>query len=121
MKKLLAGALATAALMTAALALSAGGALAQERTTAPGYNFNINVFITAKGVTLDRSVAKRGWLLHFLVHNETTKPIRFEVGGLKSSSPIKPGKIGKVGAYADTRGQYIYKVDNVRRGYFQVV
>jgi hypothetical protein len=120
MKRRLACIVAVGALMTGALAVVPGGALAQQRTTAPGYNFTINVYISAKGVILDRSVAKRGWLAHFLIHNRSLKPVVFEVGGLKSKV-IAPGKTGKVGAYLDTRGQYIYKVDNILRGYFQVV
>lgn len=120
MKKLLTGLVVAVAMVVPILAVSPVDALAQTRTTAPGYNFKINVYITAKGVTLDRSVAKRGWLAHFVVHNNTTKPVQFEVGGLKSKQ-IPPGKTGKVGAYLDTRGQFVYKVDNILRGYFQVV
>ncbi len=120
MKRVLIGFLASGAMVLAMLTVGSAGALAQQRTTAPGYNFKINVYISAKGVILDRSVAKRGWLAHFLVHNNTKKPVEFEVGGLKTKE-IAPGKTGKVGAYLDTRGQYIYKVDDILKGYFQVV
>jgi hypothetical protein len=120
MNKLLVGLFASAAMMAAVLTVGSAGALAREQTTAPGYNFKINVYITAKGVTLDRSVAKRGWLAHFIVHNNTKKPVRFEVGGLKTRL-IAPGKIGRVGAFLDDRGQFDYKVDNHLKGYFQVV
>jgi hypothetical protein len=120
MRKLLIGVLAGALLAAAALTVGSTGALAQSSTTAPGYNFTINVYITNKGVILDRSVAKRGWLAHFLIHNHSSKTVQFEVGGLKSKK-IPPGKTGKVGAYLDDRGQFDYKVDNVLRGYFQVV
>jgi hypothetical protein len=120
MKRRLACFVATAAVMIGALAIVPVGAFAHQQTTAPGYNFTIHVTISATGVVLDRSVVKRGWLAHFLIHNETKKPVIFEVGGLLSKS-IAPGKFGKVGAYCDTRGQYTYKVNNVVRGYFQVV
>jgi hypothetical protein len=120
MKKLLIGAVTGMALLAASLAFT-GGALAQQQTTAPGYNFKINVYITPAGVTLDRSVVKRGWLAHFIIHNKTNKPVVFEVGGLKTGSPVKPGKTGHVGAYCDTRGQFDYYVNHVLRGYFQVV
>jgi hypothetical protein len=121
MKKLLICGLASVTMCAASLALAAGVAVAQERTTAPGYNFKINVYITPGGVRLDRSVVKRGWLAHFVIHNATSKPVVFEVGGLKTSSPIKPGKIGKIGAFCDTRGQFKYFVNHILRGFFQVV
>jgi hypothetical protein len=120
MRKLLVGFLVSGAIVTLMLSLGSAGALAQERTTAPGYNFTIHVYITPTGVVLDRSVAKRGWLAHFVIYNKTKKPVQFEVGGLKSKL-IAPGKRGKVGAFLDDRGQFVYKVDNVLRGYFQVV
>ncbi len=107
-------------LSTLALAVAAPAAQAREATTAPGYNFYIGVYITDHGVTLTRSVGKRGWLAHFIVHNKGKKPHRFEVGGLKTKL-IAPGTKTRLGAYLDTRGQYAYKVDNKLRGYFTVV
>ena len=103
--------------LAAALAVAPAPAVA---TTSPAYNFTIVVKITDKGVILDRSVAKRGWLAHFTILNKTRHPVRFEVGGLKTK-PIQPGKKARLGAYLDTRGQYPYKVDDKLRGYFQVV
>jgi hypothetical protein len=116
MKKLL----LALALLSATLAVTAPGAPARGTTTAPGYNFYIGVYITGRGVTLSRSVGKRGWLAHFIVHNRDTKPHRFEVGGLRTKL-IAPGKKVRLGAYLDTRGQYAFKVDNKLRGYFTVV
>jgi hypothetical protein len=107
------------AVAAAAVAVAAPASLARDATTSPGYNFQINVFITDQGVTLSRSVAKRGWRAHFVIVNRSKKPHVFDVGGLKSAS-IAPGQKGKVGAYLDTRGQYPYKVDNKTRGYFTV-
>jgi len=80
-------------------------------TTAPAYNFQIRVLVTNTGVILDRSVAKRGWLAHFLIQNRSSATIRFEVGGL-TSKPIQPGRVGKLGAFLDTRGRYTYHVEN---------
>lgn len=100
--------------------LVAAPSLARTTTTAPAYNFTIHVTITNNGVTLDRSVAKRGWLAHFQILNKSSKAVRFDVGGLQTKL-IPPGKSGKVGAFLDTRGQYSYKVDNQVKGYFQVV
>jgi hypothetical protein len=101
-------------------ALAAIVAAPAPATTSPAYNFNIKVTITDGRVVLDRSVAKRGWLAHFIVINKSHKAVRFDVGGLKTKL-IRPGKKGKVGAYLETRGQYEYKVGNKVRGYFQVV
>jgi hypothetical protein len=117
--------LAVIAVATASLAVAAPGSLARAAavtpaTTQPGYNFRINVTITDKGVILDRSVAKRGWLVHFWIRNKGKKSHVFDVGGLKTK-PIAPGKIGKIGSFADTRGQYAYKVDKKTRGYFTVI
>jgi hypothetical protein len=107
------------AVAAAAVAVAAPASLARDATTAPGYNFQIQVFITDHGVTLSRSVAKRGWSAHFVIHNSSKSPHRFDIGGLKSPL-IAPGKKGKVGAFLDTRGQYPYKIDNKTRGYFTV-
>jgi hypothetical protein len=112
--------LVLAGLVAALLVVAPSTGLAQTRTTSPAYNFAIVVNITDKGVVLDRSVAKRGWLAHFIIHNRSARPVRFEVGGLKSKL-IQPGKSSKLGAYLETRGQYAYKVDNKLRGYFQVI
>jgi hypothetical protein len=100
--------------------LVAAPSFARSSTTAPAYNFDIHVTITDNGVVLDRSVAKRGWLAHFIVVNKSRKPVRFNVGGL-TTKLIPPGKQGKVGAFLSDRGQYSYKVDNQVKGYFQVV
>jgi hypothetical protein len=107
------------AVAVASVAIAAPASLGRVATTSPGYNFEINVFITDQGVTLSRSVAKRGWRAHFVIHNQGKKSHVFDVGGLKSRA-IAPGKRAKVGAYLDNRGQYPYKVDNKTRGYFTV-
>jgi hypothetical protein len=107
--------------LAASTALAAPAVSAAPATTAPGYNFKINVYIHKGGqVVLSSSLAKRGWLAHFLIHNQDSKPHTFDVGGLKTKKPIPPGGLGKVGAYLDTRGQYPYKVDGKVRGYFVV-
>jgi hypothetical protein len=106
------------AIAAALLSVAAPSSLAQGNTTSPGYNFKIYVTITDNGVTLSRSVAKRGWLAHFVITNKGTKVHVFDIGGLKRSIPA--GKVGKLGSYLDTRGQYAYKVDNKTRGYFTV-
>ena len=67
-----------------------------------------------------RSLAKRGWLAHFVIHNRDSKPHTFDIGGLHPKKPIPAHGTGKVGAYLDNRGQYAYKVDNKVRGYFVV-
>ena len=72
------------------------------------------------GVVLSRSIAKRGWRAHFVIHNKGTKPHVFDIGGLKTA-PIAPGKKGKLGAFLGDRGKYPYKVDRKIRGYFSVV
>lgn len=106
------------AVATALLAVAAPSSLARSGTTSPGYNFKIAVTITEKSVTLSRSLAKRGWLAHFVITNKGTKVHVFDIGGLKRT--IAPGKVGKIGAYMDTRGQFPYKVDGKTRGYFTV-
>jgi hypothetical protein len=106
------------AVATALLAVAAPSSLARGKTTSPGYNFKIAVTITEKNVTLSRSIAKRGWLAHFVITNKGTKVHVFDIGGLKRT--IAPGKVGKIGAYMDTRGQFPYKVDGKTRGYFTV-
>jgi hypothetical protein len=116
MKKLL----LALALAAAVLVVAAPVSLARQGTTSPAYNFDIHVLITDKGVILDRSVAKRGWLAHFIVTNKSKHAVQFEVGGLKTRV-IQPGKKGKVGAYLESRGQYEYKVGDKTRGYFNVV
>jgi hypothetical protein len=106
------------ALVAALSAVVASPSLARQATTGPAYNFEIHVTVTDGRIVLDRSVAKRGWLAHFIILNKTRKPISFDVGGL--TKVIAPGKKAKIGAFLDTRGQYKYKVDNKVRGYFQV-
>jgi hypothetical protein len=106
------------AVATALLAVAAPSSLARGNTTSPGYNFKIAVTITEKSVTLSRSIAKRGWLAHFVITNKGTKVHVFDIGGLKRT--IAPGKVGKIGSYLDVRGQYPYKVDGKTRGYFTV-
>lgn len=117
--------LAVIAIAGASLAFAAPGSLARgtsvaPNTTQPGYNFRIDVTISAKGVVLSRSIAKRGWLAHFVIHNKTTKPHVFDIGGLKTK-PIAAGAQAKLGSFLDTRGQYAYKVDKKTRGYFTVI
>ena len=114
--------LALTLVLAASLAVAAPVAVsASPATTAPGYNFKINVFISKGGQTvLSSTLAKRGWLAHFVIHNKDTKPHTFDVGGLKTKKPIPPGGTGKVGAYLNDRGQYAYKVDGKTRGYFVV-
>src|SRR5882672_349094 len=107
------------AVATVLFAFAAPASLGRDATTSPGYNFRIEVFITDGGVTLSRSVAKRGWLAHFVIYNRGKKPHRFDVGGLKTRV-IVPGAKGKLGAYLDVRGQFAYKVDNKTRGYITV-
>jgi hypothetical protein len=103
---------------TVLLSVAAPSSLARGNTTSPGYNFRINVTLTDKSVVLSRSLAKRGWLAHFVIANKGTKTHVFDIGGLKRT--IAAGKTGKLGAYLDTRGQYPYKVDGKTRGYFTV-
>jgi hypothetical protein len=112
--------LVVVAALAASLAVAAPSSFARNATTSPGYNFRIDVYVTDSGATLSRSVGKRGWLVHFVVHNRGKKTHVFNVGGLKTA-PIAPGKQGKVGSYLDVRGQFAYKVDNKPRGYFTVV
>ena len=111
--------LAVIAVLAASLVVAAPSSLARSETTSPGYNFKIQVVITDGGVTLSRSIAKRGWLAHFVILNKGKKPHVFDIGGLKTK-PIAPGARGKLGSYLQTRGQYPYKVDNKVRGYFVV-
>jgi len=92
-------------------ALSATGATSAPATTAPAYNFQILVVVTDGAVRLDRSVAKRGWLAHFLIKNKSKQSIRFEIGGLRSKT-VEPGKSGKLGSFLDQRGQFTYHVEN---------
>jgi opacity protein-like surface antigen len=112
--------LLVAVLAVAVLAASGASAPAKVRTTAPGYNFYIGVYITEKQVTLTRSVGRRGWRAHFIVHNKGKARHRFEVGGLKTRW-INPGRKRRLGAQLDVRGQYAYKVDDKLRGYFTVI
>ena len=107
--------LAVLAILAAAIAVAAPSSLA---TTSPGYNFKIAVTLTDNSVTLSRSLAKRGWLAHFVITNKGKKTHVFDVGGLKRT--VKPGKTGKLGAYLETRGQYPIKVDNKPHGFFTV-
>jgi hypothetical protein len=111
--------LAVFAVLAASLVVAAPMSLARGETTSPGYNFTINVTVTDSSVVLSRSVAKRGWLAHFVISNKGKKPHVFDIGGLKTK-PIAPGTKRKLGSYLETRGQYPYKVDNKFRGYFVV-
>jgi hypothetical protein len=110
--------LAAIAVLAASVAVAAPPSHARGNTTAPGYNFRIDVTLTDSSMVLSRSIAKRGWLAHFVIENRGKKTHVFDVGGLKRT--IAPGKKGRLGAYLDTRGQYPIKVDNKRRGYFTV-
>jgi hypothetical protein len=103
----------------ALLSVAAPSSLARGNTTSPGYNFRIDVTLTDTNITLSRSVAKRGWLAHFVITNKGKKAHVFDIGGLKRSVPA--GKKGKLGAYMDTRGQYKYTVDGKYRGSFTVL
>jgi hypothetical protein len=109
------------ALIAAIAAVVAPAVSARSTTTAPGYNFAIHATIKAGGqVTLDRTLAKRGWLAHFIVKNKDTKAHTFNVGGLHPKKPIAPGATAKVGAYLEHRGQFPVKIDGKVRGYFVV-
>ncbi len=112
-------ALTTIAILAASFAVAAPSSLARGTTTSPGYNFKINVTISDTGITLSRSVAKRGWLAHFLIYNKGKKTHVFNIGGLKRS--VASGGHAKLGAYLDTRGQYKYTVDGKYRGSFTVL
>jgi hypothetical protein len=92
-------------------ALASVTVLPAAATTGPAYNFPVTVVVTDKGVILSRSDAKRGWLAHFLIKNKSKQTVRFEVGGLVSS-PVLPGKKGRLGAYLDHRGRFTYSVEN---------
>ena len=83
------------AVAAALLSVAAPSSLAQGTTTSPGYNFRINVTMTDNGVVLSRSLAKRGWLAHFVITNKGTKAHVFDVGGLKRT--VQAGKVGKIG------------------------
>jgi hypothetical protein len=107
------------ALAGALLSVAVPSSLARGNTTSPGYNFRIDVTLTDSTITLSRSVAKRGWLAHFVITNKGKKAHVFNIGGLKRTVPA--GKTGKLGAYMDTRGQYKYKVDGKYRGSFTVL
>jgi hypothetical protein len=113
-------AVAVIAVAVASLAVAAPSSLARGTTTAPGYNFRIDVALSDSDITLSRSVAKRGWLAHFVIRNHGKKAHVFDIGGLKTKR-IAPGGQAKLGSYLDTRGQYPYKVDNKRRGFFTVI
>jgi hypothetical protein len=111
---------AVIALAAASLAVAAPSSLARGTTTSPGYNFRIEVALTDTSITLSRSLAKRGWLAHFVIHNRGKRAHVFDIGGLRTKR-IAPGGTAKLGSYLDTRGQYPYKVDNKRRGFFTVI
>jgi hypothetical protein len=110
--------LVVVAVAAALLTVAAPSSLARGNTTSPGYNFKIYVTVTDKDVVLSRSIAKRGWLAHFVITNKGTKTHVFDIGGLKRT--VAKGKVGKLGSYLDTRGQYPIKVDGKPRGYFTV-
>ena len=107
------------AMAAAVLSIAVPSSLARGNTTSPGYNFRIDVTLTDSSITLSRTVAKRGWLAHFVIVNKGKKTHVFDIGGLKRSVPA--GKTGKLGAYLDTRGQYKYRVDGKYRGSFTVL
>ena len=111
-------ALVTATIAAAALVVAAPAVPARPATTSPGYNFTINVTVKDTDVVMSRSVAKRGWLAHFVITNKGHKTHVFNVGGLKRT--IAVGKKAKLGAYLDQRGQYKIKIDNKTRGFFTV-
>ena len=108
-------ALAVFAILAAVIVVAAPSSLA---TTSPGYNFVIQVTVTDNDMVMSRSVAKRGWLAHFVITNKGHKTHVFDVGGLKRT--IAVGKKAKLGAYLDQRGQYKIKIDNKTRGFFTV-
>ena len=116
--------LATAAL--AATVLPAASARpAGPATTQPTIVINVSIVLTDRAVTFGRSQARRGWGVHFLIANKSTKPMRIDIGGLVSPI-IKPGKRGKVSAVLELRGRYPYKVTlnppGIRaKGWFLVV
>ena len=107
------------AMAGALLSVAAPSSLARGNTTSPGYNFRVDVTITDSGITLSRTVAKRGWLAHFRIQNNGKKTHVFDIGGLKRTVP--PGQLRSLGAYMDTRGQYKYRVDGKYRGSFTVL
>jgi len=113
-------ALVTATIAAAALAVAAPAIPARPATTSPGYNFVINVTVKDTEVIMSRSVAKRGWLAHFVITNKGKKAHVFDVGGLKTK-PIAPGQKRKLGSFLDDRGKFAYKVDGKVRGYFTVL
>jgi hypothetical protein len=113
-------ALVTAMIAAAALVVAAPAVPARPATTSPGYNFTINVTVKDTDVVMSRSVAKRGWLAHFVITNKGTKTHVFDIGGLKTK-PMAPGQKRKLGAFLDDRGQFKYKVDGKVRGYFTVL
>lgn len=104
------------AVLAASISAAAPASLA---TTAPGYNFSIQVTVTDNEIVMSRSVAKRGWLAHFVIVNKGKKTHVIDIGGLKTK-PLAPGAKGKIGAYLDDRGQFLIKVDKKKRGYFTV-
>jgi hypothetical protein len=112
-------ALAIATLAAAALVVAAPATPAPA-TTSPGYNFVINVTVKDTEVIMSRSVAKRGWLAHFVITNKGKKTHVFDVGGLKTK-PLAPGQKRKLGSFLDDRGKFAYKVDGKVRGYFTVL
>jgi hypothetical protein len=113
--------LAVFLVVAATVAIAAPAVSARPETTAPGYNFKIAVTISAGGqVVMSRTLAKRGWLAHFVITNKDKVAHSFDVGGRKTVRPIAPGKTVKLGAYLADRGQYAFKVDGKLRGYFVV-
>jgi hypothetical protein len=114
-----------ALIATLALTLVIGasvGDAARPQTTAPGYNFKINVSIVKGGrVVLSSSSARRGWLAHFLIKNKDVKAHRIVIGGLPVKKPIAPGATAKLGSYLEDRGAFKIEVDGTFRGYFNVV
>ena len=81
-----------------------------------GLQLLINVTVKDTEAILSRSVAKRGWLAHFVITNKGTKTHVFDIGGLKTT-PMAPGQKRKLGAFLDDRGQFKYKVDGKVHGY----
>jgi hypothetical protein len=108
----------TIVLAVMAAAVLAVAPLASHATTSPGYNFKIKVTVTDRQVVLSSSVAKRGWIVRFVITNKGTKTHLVDIGGLKKQ--VKPGATARLASYLDDRGQYKIKVDGQVRGLFTV-
>ena len=103
-----------------AVSLAVPSALA---TTAPAVSVKILVTVSDNAATFSTQGGRRGWAAHFTVKNVGKKPHRFEIGGLKSKL-LKPGELGRIGAYLEDRGAFEWKVDQGGphlQGFFKVV